>query len=354
MTSRSACGLVLVAMLFTAGVASAETGESGFLNAEVRIVSAGSSVSEQVAQLRETTDDAQWVAWQVPAVDPQEFRCCYGNGFGRTEPGTCKLESRNHFSGQRDGEVLRGGDLRVLLRLADGAVDKVHTYSSACPLDAGGRTVTVLDGVRPEASVRLLESIVTGDRGRKTHDETVMAIAGHAGPAADDVLARFAHRDSPRGLRGKTAFWLGAERGERGLTLLRTMLRQERDGDVLDKVVFGISLSKGTGAAELLVDAARNDERSEVRKKALFWLAQRAGQRVVETLGEAVRDDPDAEVREHAVFALSQLSGGRGIPRLLELARNNRHPEVREKAMFWLGQSGDPRALDLFEEILAR
>ena len=34
--------------------------------------------------------------------------------------------------------------------------------------------------------------------------------------------------------------------------------------------------------------------------------------------------------------------------------RTNRDPELRKKALFWLGQSGDPRALDLIEELLAR
>jgi hypothetical protein len=43
-----------------------------------------------------------------------------------------------------------------------------------------------------------------------------------------------------------------------------------------------------------------------------------------------------------------------GVPKMIDVARNNRNPEVRRQAMFWLGQSGDPRALQFFEEVLRR
>ena len=42
------------------------------------------------------------------------------------------------------------------------------------------------------------------------------------------------------------------------------------------------------------------------------------------------------------------------MPLLIEVARTNRSPKVREQAIFWLGQSGDPRALEFFEEVLTR
>jgi hypothetical protein len=37
----------------------------------------------------------------------------------------------------------------------------------------------------------------------------------------------------------------------------------------------------------------------------------------------------------------------------VRIARGDGDPRVREKALFWLADSGDPRALALFEEILA-
>jgi HEAT repeat protein len=58
-------------------------------------------------------------------------------------------------------------------------------------------------------------------------------------------------------------------------------------------------------------------------------------------------------VRESAVFALSQQHEA-GVPELIHIARTNRDPEIRRKAIFWLGQSNDPRALALFEDLLAK
>lgn len=62
----------------------------------------------------------------------------------------------------------------------------------------------------------------------------------------------------------------------------------------------------------------------------------------------------DREVREAAVFALSQRPTDEGIPALSRIARQNADPELRRKAIFWLGQSDDPRALQLFEELLTK
>jgi HEAT repeat protein len=60
----------------------------------------------------------------------------------------------------------------------------------------------------------------------------------------------------------------------------------------------------------------------------------------------------DREVRKQAVFALSQRSANQGVPALIRIARTSSDPELRRTAIFWLGQSDDPRAIDLFEEIL--
>jgi RNA polymerase sigma-70 factor (ECF subfamily) len=35
-------------------------------------------------------------------------------------------------------------------------------------------------------------------------------------------------------------------------------------------------------------------------------------------------------------------------------ALTNKDPEIRKRAMFWLGQSNDPRAIDLFEQLLTK
>ena len=89
------------------------------------------------------------------------------------------------------------------------------------------------------------------------------------------------------------------------------------------------------------------------RTQAVFWLSQAAGAAAGTALDSIVHDDRgDREVRKQAVFALSQRSNDEGVPALIRIARANKDPELRKTALFWLGQSEDPRALDLFEEIL--
>jgi HEAT repeat protein len=87
----------------------------------------------------------------------------------------------------------------------------------------------------------------------------------------------------------------------------------------------------------------------------VFWLGQAAGDAATANLKDIVIDNSvDREVRESAVFALSQRPREEGIPALIAVARTNKDPEIRKKALFWLGQSGDPRAINLFEELLTR
>jgi HEAT repeat protein len=91
----------------------------------------------------------------------------------------------------------------------------------------------------------------------------------------------------------------------------------------------------------------------ETRRQAVFWLGQAAGKAATRGLDSIARDDRgDLEVRKQAVFALSQRPTDEGVPALIQIARTNPHGELRKSALFWLGQSEDPRALELFEELL--
>jgi hypothetical protein len=118
--------------------------------------------------------------------------------------------------------------------------------------------------------------------------------------------------------------------------------------------ILPATLADSTVIWPALVRLARNRSvGSEVRKSAVFWLSQAAGAAIAGTL-DSIATDPgsDREVRKQAVFALSQRSEAEGVPALVRIARTNRDPEIRKTALFWLGQSEDPRALDLFEQIL--
>lgn len=182
--------------------------------------------------------------------------------------------------------------LVVLARVDRGQVVRLRAFSADCRLDAGGRPVRWLTGVRPRDSVAWLGSLgsTTAAESRRIADGAMAALARHQEPAALD--------------------WL--------------------------------------------LSAAKDGASIHTRGQALFWLAQRAGQKAVGAIAEAVDRDPDTEVKKRAVFALSQLPHGDGVPKLIDVARTHSNKAVQKQAFFWLGQSKDPRALAFFREVLAR
>ena len=120
-----------------------------------------------------------------------------------------------------------------------------------------------------------------------------------------------------------------------------------------EDAIFAATIADSFTAWPGLLRIARNESaRDDARKGAIFWLGQAAGAAVTPALDSIATNDGDREVKESAIFALSQRPAEEGVPALIRIARTNRDPDLRRTALFWLSQSKDPRALDLFEELL--
>jgi hypothetical protein len=155
-------------------------------------------------------------------------------------------------------------------------------------------------------------------------------------------------------LGGERLLWLGAADEAQGLEFLRSLLGRNNDRDLRQHLVFALYMFRGTQAVSDLIGLARRDPDTAVRKDAIFWLGQKASAAAVRALGDVIASPEILEVKKHAIFALSQLPEDKGTPLLLEIARRNPHAGLRKEAIFWLGESGDPRALDFFEDILLK
>lgn len=124
--------------------------------------------------------------------------------------------------------------------------------------------------------------------------------------------------------------------------------------------IFPALLGEGVVAWPRLLQIARGETVTEHRRhsEATFWLGRYAAAKLDRSDDPFAGDDQDEsdeqDVKGHAVFALSQLRGREGVEPLIQIARTNKDPYVRSKALFWLGESRDPRAIDVFEEILKR
>ncbi|MGB7211006.1 MAG: HEAT repeat domain-containing protein [Gemmatimonadales bacterium] len=132
-------------------------------------------------------------------------------------------------------------------------------------------------------------------------------------------------------------------------------LAEHGSGAVGKRAILPAALADSAVTWPRLLGIARN-ERSDRdrRREATFWVGQAAESAATKGLDTLATDESgDREIREAAVFALSQRPRDEGIPILIHIATTNHDPDIRKKALFWLGQSDDPRALAVFEKILA-
>jgi hypothetical protein len=136
---------------------------------------------------------------------------------------------------------------------------------------------------------------------------------------------------------------------------LLSIVQNDR-GSIGKKAILPATIADSAVIWPTLIKIARNpDLPRESRTQSVFWLGQAAGDAATANLNSLVLDNSvDREVREQAVFALSQRPRDEGVPALIAVAKTNKDPEIRKTALFWLGQSGDPRALDLFEQLLTK
>lgn len=148
---------------------------------------------------------------------------------------------------------------------------------------------------------------------------------------------------------------IGAVPAREAADYLLSIVQNDR-GSIGRKAIFPATIADSAEIWPTLIRIARNpDLPRESRTQSVFWLGQAAGDAATANLNSLVLDNSvDREVREQAVFALSQRPHDEGVPALIAVAKTNKDPEIRKKALFWLGQSGDPRALDLFEQLLTK
>jgi hypothetical protein len=352
-----------IAASLSAVLAAAEaTAQERFVNATLSSQPAG-ALASTFQSLRAAARGPEWIAYAVRGVSGHQS-CCNDCWDGQ-QRSACRLEDEHGVSFRSSDKATPAGkelvhlesspEMLVLFRVERGEVNRIRFFDGGCSLDAGGLPVRWLTDVKPADSLSLLAGYVEPWQGHDGLSNTALAaIAMHEDAGADSLLERYAAAAKPLELRKQAAFWMGVARGRRGFENLRRLALDDPQPEVREHVTFALTQSREPEAMDLLIRMAKDDASSRVRGQALFWLGQKAGQRAAAAISSAIEEDPETEVKKKAVFALSQLPRDQGVPLLIQQARTSHNREVRKQAMFWLGQSGDPRALALFEEILAR
>ncbi len=227
--------------------------------------------------------DPAWLGFSIAARDGQGTSCCWSN-----QCMGCGLEGRAEFGRQAapTSPVRLEGSRRryVLLRLAEGRVDKIRTFSEDCPLDAGGLTFYWLGDPKPGEIQPLLESLVRDGR-----DEALFVLAQNEEPASLDLLIETARNDQRPRMRSKALFWLAQRAGEKAVGVIRNSLENDPDSQVKRQAVFALSRLPKEQAVPLLIDVAKKSSQAEVRRQAIFWLGQSKDLRALDFLEEIIR-----------------------------------------------------------------
>ena len=338
-------------------------------NAKLQELSVSAGLTATIDGLIQKQAGPLWIGYRIPTAAKERTMCCFDSteqfeaAAGKCCMG-CRMESDHggSFSGTNANcsQPEPVPYAFMFLRAEQKRIMKIRVYSVDCALDFANLPLYWLEDVKPEQSVQMLAGMAAnGDDESPEHHRdpehaAVMAIALHDTPAADAVLEKMVQPGQRIALRENVAFWLGVERGKKGLELLHKYVKEDPDERVREKGTFAISQSKEPEALKDLIDMARHDQSPRVRSQAIFWLAQKGSRKAAEQVTAAIENDPETEVKKKAVFALSQMHDAEAVPRLIGVARTNKNAAVRKQAIFWLGQSNDPRALDFLEEILTK
>jgi hypothetical protein len=215
-----------------------------------------------------------------------------------------------------------------------------------------GMSITVSDDTSPGWTTRRTRSGI--HMGRGTSESSVCetgparVVVERTGAAVSGVSVTVGGSDA----RADTE--LGAvapAEASRFLLAIAPRLSGRAAGDA----VMGAAIADAPSPWRRMLEIARAGDASESsRKSSLFWVSQEATAVATAGLTDIAMDDANGgSVRSDALFYLAQRRNGEGIPSLIKVVRESKSAKLRKDAIFHLSQSRDPRALDLFEQLLA-
>ncbi|MBV9927247.1 MAG: HEAT repeat domain-containing protein [Acidobacteria bacterium] len=198
-----------------------------------------------------------------------------------------------------------------------------------------------------------LMSIYNADRNTEIRQRILHSLTQMEDPRAYAKLVEIARTGDDSELRAQAIHWIG-QRGEPAIDELSKLYQSERDHDVKSRILHAYSQIDSPRALDKLFEAARSGD-SDLRQQAIHWLGQKAGERSLNALRDmANSSDADTDVQVQVVHAISQRPANEAVPLLIQIARTHRNPEVRRMAIHRLSQTGDPRALELIQEVLTK
>ena len=280
--------LSVVTLLFTAAVAFAQ--QPLISNGQLQATPLSGSLEQALRAAAARSPEPVWVGYAVPVISGDRNMCCWsGDGHSNCCSG-CRLEpgSSSATSITRSGDAIRlesGDSFFVLYRFEQGQLNRIRMFSEGCPLDAGGRTIQWLTGVRPAESVSVLAAYAN-EPNRKPSDSALAALAMHADPTALDTLVKLARNAPNTHVRGQGLFWLAQRAGEKAVGTISEAIQNDPETAVKRQAVFALSQLPSNEGVPLLINYARTHTNPVVRKQAMFWLGQSKDPRALQFFEE--------------------------------------------------------------------
>ena len=245
----------------------------------------------------------------------------------------------------------------MLIRIADGRVERLRTTTDACTIDAGGRAVRWLASISPAASAAFLDRLTRPDASgvhasRRLAESAVFALGLHDTPEARAVLERLTERSSDAGLRREAAAMLASVHGEAGLARVRALFDSEPDQRTRRQFVAVLARSPLPAVPDTLAAIAQKDTDAGVRAEAAVHYIGRTGAAGIDAALRLLETDTDPAVRRRIVSAIGSLPADAGTPTLVTLARTHGDLDVRKAAVAALGRSSAPDARRVLEEFV--
>jgi hypothetical protein len=208
-----------------------------------------SGLDRDIARIAATATAPTWVGWRETASEGTGSACCWYTDDTQTSRG-CTVEpsvpNTRGFAGMNvpdprptspaptgPARLEAGTDVLVLVRLVDGHVERIRTYSDDCPLDAGGRQVIWLEGVPAADSVKYLSSLIAltdvsgtpTDLRRRINSAAITAIGHHRDGSVDSLIA-LAKQSSDSSSRSSAFTWLGRSRDPKAVAFIEGILKK--------------------------------------------------------------------------------------------------------------------------------
>ena len=223
-----------------------------------------------------------------------------------------------------------GSRMVVLFRIAERKVDSIRVFSEDCELDAGGRPVNWLDGVRPGGQRDAARDIrgsrsptaATTDRWRAPSPRsryTASPERTRARPPGGGDSARSGAS------QGDVLAWQHTWRTRHGH--VQRVLKDDPSIEVRKSAVFGVSQSRESGAFDALANLARNDPEPRMQERSDLLDRAEERQTFVGNHPRGAREGRRARGPEEGGVRLESIEGRRRSVR----ARQRGEDELRRR-----------------------